>query len=109
MILPRRSIARRRRGIWAHSASSLAGVKAAVKAGLGVTARPVEMMSPELRVVGKSDGLPGLPDTRYVLSCDPQSVSELAQAIFQSLSQDHNPWSSDPLFTPEGGGHTLIS
>ena len=93
----------------AHSASSLAGVKAAVKAGLGVTARPVEMMSPELRVVGKSDGLPGLPDTRYVLSCDPQSVSELAQAIFQSLSQDHNPWSSDPLFTPEGGGHTLIS
>ena len=30
----------------AHAASSLAGVKAAVKAGLGVTARPVEMMSP---------------------------------------------------------------
>jgi hypothetical protein len=45
----------------AHAASSLAGVKAAVKAGLGVTARPVEMMSPELRVPGKSDGLPGLP------------------------------------------------
>ncbi|VFS80258.1 DNA-binding transcriptional repressor LrhA [Raoultella planticola] len=37
----------------AHSASTLAGVKAAVKAGLGVTARPVEMMSPELRVVGQ--------------------------------------------------------
>jgi DNA-binding transcriptional LysR family regulator len=32
-------------------------VKAAVKAGLGVTARPVEMMSPDLRVLG-NDGLP---------------------------------------------------
>lgn len=40
----------------AHGASSLSGVKAAVKAGLGVTARPVEMMSPDLRVAGISEG-----------------------------------------------------
>ncbi|MGP4885201.1 LysR substrate-binding domain-containing protein, partial [Klebsiella pneumoniae] len=45
----------------AHGASSLSGVKAAVKAGLGVTARPVEMMSPDLRVAGISEGLPALP------------------------------------------------
>ncbi|HBR7308453.1 LysR family transcriptional regulator [Klebsiella sp. 141130] len=93
----------------AHAASSLAGVKAAVKAGLGVTARPVEMMSPELRVPGKSDGLPGLPDTHYVLSCNPQRENELAQAIFQSLSQDHNPWNTETLYTPEGGDGSLVS
>nr|VXZ82145.1 DNA-binding transcriptional repressor LrhA [Klebsiella pneumoniae] len=66
----------------AHGASSLSGVKAAVKAGLGVTARPVEMMSPDLRVAGISEGLPALPDTRYVVSCNPRTVSELPQAIF---------------------------
>ena len=71
----------------AHGASSLSGVKAAVKAGLGVTARPVEMMSPDLRVAGISEGLPALPDTRYVVSCNPRTVSELPQAIFQSLSR----------------------
>ncbi|STF40494.1 NADH dehydrogenase operon transcriptional regulator [Escherichia coli] len=33
----------------AYVASTLPAVRAAVKAGLGVTARPVEMMSPDLR------------------------------------------------------------
>ncbi|HHT0102654.1 TPA: LysR family transcriptional regulator [Raoultella planticola] len=93
----------------AHSASTLAGVKAAVKAGLGVTARPVEMMSPELRVVGKNEGLPVLPDTQYVLSCNAHRISESAQAIFQSLTQDYTPWSSEPALTPEGGDNSLIS
>ncbi|MGS3447081.1 LysR family transcriptional regulator [Klebsiella electrica] len=93
----------------AHSASTLAGVKAAVKAGLGVTARPVEMMSPELRVVGKNEGLPALADTQYVLGCNAYKISESAQAIFQSLSQDYRPWSSEPAFTPEGGDNSLIS
>ncbi|MDU1757024.1 MAG: transcriptional regulator LrhA, partial [Citrobacter sp.] len=47
----------------AYVASTLPAVRAAVKAGLGVTARPVEMMSPDLRVLGAVDGLPPLPDT----------------------------------------------
>jgi hypothetical protein len=70
----------------------------------GVTARPVEMMSPDLRVAGISDGLPVLPDTRYVVSCNPQTVSELPQAIFQSLSQESDPWRAGPALTPEEGG-----
>lgn len=92
----------------AHGASSLSGVKAAVKAGLGVTARPVEMMSPDLRVAGISDGLPGLPDTRYVVSCNPQTVSELPQVIFQSLSQESDPWRTGPTLTPQEGDNTFI-
>ncbi|QGN39001.1 LysR family transcriptional regulator [Klebsiella oxytoca] len=92
-----------------HAASSMAGVKAAVKAGLGVTAQPVEMMSPEFRVPGRSDGLPELPDTRYMLSCNPQKASELTRAIFQSLSAEHEPWSSPRVYTPEGGDSSFVS
>ncbi|MDU7188060.1 MAG: LysR substrate-binding domain-containing protein, partial [Klebsiella sp.] len=92
-----------------HAASSMAGVKAAVKAGLGVTAQPVEMMSPEFRVPGRSDGLPVLPDTRYMLNCNPQKASELTQAIFQSLSAEYQPWSTQRVYTPEGGDNSLIS
>lgn len=91
----------------AHGASSLSGVKAAVKAGLGVTARPVEMMSPDLRVAGISEGLPALPDTRYVVSCNPRTVSELPQAIFQSLSQRSIP-GKRAQHLPEEGGNTLV-
>lgn len=63
----------------AYVASTLPAVRAAVKAGLGVTARPVEMMSPELRVLSGVDGLPPLPDTEYLLCYDPSSNNELAQ------------------------------
>ena len=63
----------------AYVASTLPAVRAAVKAGLGVTARPVEMMSPDLRVLGKSDGLPALPDTEYLLCHNSSSHNELAK------------------------------
>ncbi|ENE61098.1 LysR substrate-binding domain-containing protein, partial [Escherichia coli] len=63
----------------AYVASTLPAVRAAVKAGLGVTARPVEMMSPDLRVLSGVDGLPPLPDTEYLLCYDPSSNNELAQ------------------------------
>ena len=92
-----------------HTASSMAGVKAAVKAGLGVTAQPVEMMSPEFRVPGRSDGLPVLPDTHYMLNCNPQKASELTRAIFQSLSTEYQPWSSQRIYTPEAGDNSLVS
>ncbi len=62
-----------------YVASTLPAVRAAVKAGLGVTARPVEMMSPDLRVLSGVDGLPPLPDTEYLLCHDPSSNNELAQ------------------------------
>lgn len=86
----------------------MAGVKAAVKAGLGVTAQPVEMMSPEFRVPGRCDGLPVLPDTHYMLNCDSQQASELTQAIFQSLSAEYQPWSTQRVYTPEGGDNSLF-
>ena len=93
----------------AYVASTLSAVRAAVKAGLGITARPVEMMSPELRVLGKSDGLPVLPDTEYLLSCNNQRSNELVQAIFQSLENYNNPWYQYRDYTSEGGDDTLVT
>ncbi|KAA8730444.1 MAG: transcriptional regulator LrhA [Ewingella americana] len=77
----------------AYVASTLSAIRAAVRAGLGVTARPIEMMSPELRVLGEQEGLPRLPDTQYVLYKNAQSENELAMAIFNAVEQGNDPYS----------------
>ncbi|EMN1410587.1 transcriptional regulator LrhA [Enterobacter chuandaensis] len=91
----------------AYVASTLPAVRAAVKAGLGVTARPVEMMSPDLRVLGKSDGLPALPDTEYLLCHNAASHNELAKVVFEAMQNYHNPWQFEHV-TSEGGDDSLI-
>lgn len=91
----------------AYVASTLPAVRAAVKAGLGVTARPVEMMSPDLRVLGKSEGLPSLPDTEYMLCHNAGSNNELAKVVFEAMENYHNPWQYAHV-TPEGGDDSLI-
>ncbi len=91
----------------AYVASTLPAVRAAVKAGLGVTARPVEMMSPDLRVLGKSDGLPALPDTEYLLCHNTSSNNELAKVVFEAMENYHNPWQFEHI-TSEGGDDSLI-
>jgi DNA-binding transcriptional LysR family regulator len=77
----------------AYVASTLSAIKAAVKAGLGVTVRPIEMMSPELRVLGEADGLPRLPDTQYILYKNNSCNNELALAIFDLITQRTEPYS----------------
>lgn len=91
----------------AYVASTLPAVRAAVKAGLGVTARPVEMMSPDLRVLGQSEGLPSLADTEYLLCHNAASNNELAKVVFEAMENYHNPWQYAPV-TPEGGDDSLI-
>lgn len=91
----------------AYVASTLPAVRAAVKAGLGVTARPVEMMSPDLRVLGQSEGLPSLPDTEYLLCHNAASNNELAKVVFEAMENYHNPWQYAGV-TPEGGDDSLI-
>ncbi|EHN8809667.1 transcriptional regulator LrhA [Enterobacter hormaechei] len=91
----------------AYVASTLPAVRAAVKAGLGVTARPVEMMSPDLRVLGQSEGLPSLPDTEYLLCHNAASNNELAKVVFEAMENYHNPWQYASV-TPEGGDDSLI-
>ena len=77
----------------AYVASTLSAIRAAVRAGLGVTVRPIEMMSPELRVLGELDGLPRLPDTQYVLYKNTNCDNDLAMAIFNAVEQGSDPYS----------------
>ncbi|EIC84920.1 transcriptional regulator LrhA [Serratia sp. M24T3] len=77
----------------AYVASTLSAIRAAVRAGLGVTVRPIEMMSPELRVLGEQDGLPRLPDTQYVLYKNQSCDNDLAMAIFNAVEQGNDPYS----------------
>ncbi|CAI0707567.1 Morphology and auto-aggregation control protein [Serratia entomophila] len=77
----------------AYVASTLSAVRAACKAGLGVTVRPVEMMSPDLRVLGAAEGLPVLPDTQYALCKDAQCGNELAMAIFSAMQGGNDSYS----------------
>lgn len=92
----------------AYVASTLSAVRAAVKAGLGVTARPVEMMSPDLIALGKAEGMPELPETEYMLTYNPHNENELAQMIFQSQVQRNDPWPQAGAYTSEEGDNSLI-
>lgn len=66
----------------AYLASNLIGIKAAVRAGLGITARSQEMVGPDMRVLGKSDGLPVLPDVTYRLWIRANTVNPLVRQAY---------------------------
>ena len=87
----------------AYVASTLSAVRAACKAGLGITARPIEMMSSDLRVLGEIEGLPALPDTQYALCKDIKCENELAMAIFSAVQNGNETYRfSDEFVTADG-------
>jgi DNA-binding transcriptional LysR family regulator len=51
----------------AYTSPSLAGAQAAVRAGLGVTVLPQQMVPKDFRVLGSTEGLPPLADTEIAL------------------------------------------
>jgi DNA-binding transcriptional LysR family regulator len=69
----------------AYLASNLIGIKAAVRAGLGVTARSMEMVGPDMRVLGESDGLPRLPDVTYHLWIRRNAVNPLVRKAYDLI------------------------
>ncbi|AKJ96585.1 LysR family transcriptional regulator [Pseudomonas chlororaphis] len=75
----------------AYLASNLIGIKAATRAGLGVTPRSMEMLGPDMRVLGESDGLPRLPDVTYYLWIRPNTVNPLVRRAYELIrnSQGH--------------------
>ncbi|BBC01538.1 MULTISPECIES: LysR substrate-binding domain-containing protein [Bradyrhizobium] len=50
-----------------YTSTSLAGVQAAVSAGIGITALAESTVLPEFEILGAADGLPALPDTEIAL------------------------------------------
>jgi DNA-binding transcriptional LysR family regulator len=68
-----------------YTSPSLAGVRAAVKAGLGVTARSVEMLGSDIRVLGEYEALPRLPDVSFKLYLASNGTNAVAQRLFESV------------------------
>jgi len=75
----------------AYTSTSLAGAQAAVRAGLGVTVLPREMVPAGLITLGVEDGLPALDDTEIALLEAPGPLSRpsklLAEHIIASLER----------------------
>jgi DNA-binding transcriptional LysR family regulator len=69
----------------AYLASNLIGIKAAVRAGLGITPRSMELLGPDMRVLGEHDGLPRLPDVTYYLWVRPGRLNPLVQAAYELI------------------------
>lgn len=70
-----------------YTAPNVVGIRAAVRAGLGVMARSIEMLGPDLRVLGNAERLPQLPDVSFRLYLGPRNVNPLARQIFDSIEQ----------------------
>lgn len=82
-----------------YIAPNLAGIKAAVRAGLGITARSIEMVGPEFRVLGERQGLPPLPDIDFYLYLRDDSPSDAAARLFQLIASQAGGQVSDVLDT----------
>jgi DNA-binding transcriptional LysR family regulator len=72
-----------------HVSASLAfgGVRAALRAGLGVTVRVIEMLTADLRVLGETEGLPRLPNMCIDLYLRDKRVSGPARRLFESVGE----------------------
>lgn len=74
----------------AYTSTSLAGSLSAVRAGLGVTVLPLEMVPPALTTVGQESGLPPLYDTEIALIEAPglsPTAHRLGQHIIAALER----------------------
>lgn len=65
---------------------NLAGIKSAVRAGLGITARSIEVVTPEFRVLSERQGLPSLPNINFYLYLREDNPSEAASKLYQLLA-----------------------
>lgn len=68
-----------------YLAPTLVGIKAAVRAGLGVTARSLEFFESDMRVLGEASGLPPLPPVTYMLWTRKDTISPLTLSIYDML------------------------
>ncbi|GAB2885538.1 LysR substrate-binding domain-containing protein [Paralcaligenes sp. KSB-10] len=70
-----------------YLAPTLIGIKAAVRAGLGITARSVELLEADMRVLGESDGLPPLAPVSYYLWTRKDTISPLTLHVYEILKR----------------------
>nr|WP_042996392.1 LysR substrate-binding domain-containing protein [Bordetella bronchiseptica] len=65
----------------------LVGIKAAIRAGLGVTPRSIDLLAPDMRMLGEADGLPPLPEMTYHLWIRPHADDSPARQAYEMLRQ----------------------
>jgi DNA-binding transcriptional LysR family regulator len=70
-----------------YVAPNLVGIKAALRAGLGITARGVELLGPEFRVLGEADSLPPLPDVTYFFWIRRDAIAPLTRHVYDLLTR----------------------
>ncbi|EKV32269.1 Transcriptional regulator, LysR family [Caenispirillum salinarum AK4] len=70
-----------------YTSPSLAGIQAAVRAGLGVTILPKEMVRPGLMMLGPDQGLPELADTEIVLLRAPGTTAKAAGLLAEHITR----------------------
>jgi DNA-binding transcriptional LysR family regulator len=84
-----------------YTSPSLQGTLAAVRAGLGVTILPKEMVPPGFHMLSEGDGFPALDDTEIALVAAPGSqtpaAQRLAEHIVRSLETSHQVRAADGL------------
>lgn len=70
-----------------YVAPNLVGIKSALRAGLGITARSVELLSPDFRVLGEKDRLPPLPDVTYFLWIRRDAIDPTIRRVYELLKR----------------------
>lgn len=80
-----------------YLAPTLVGIKAAVRAGLGVTARSTEFLGADMRVLGEAEGLPPLPPMTYWLWARKDTISPLTLHIYEMLKDQFEQREAEPL------------
>jgi DNA-binding transcriptional LysR family regulator len=71
----------------ACTSSSLAGVRAACMAGLAVTPLPKHAIKPGLRVLGKTDKLPILPEVEYVSQTNETDTRQIIETLDRLMQE----------------------
>lgn len=82
-----------------YVAPTLVGIKAAVRASLGVTARSTEFLGADMRVLGEADGLPPLPPMTYWLWCrtDAIAMSPATLHVYDMLKEQFEQKTTEPM------------
>lgn len=75
----------------AFSSESVAGVKAAVSAGLAVGVLARSTLAPGMRVLTPSEGFPALPESTLVLLRNPDTAAAVIDAMADAIRQGFTP------------------
>jgi DNA-binding transcriptional LysR family regulator len=69
----------------AYLGLNLGAVRAAVRAGLGVTARSLNQVAEDMRVLGSAEDMPPMPDVTFKLFMRPRDKGTMTEKVFETL------------------------